>query len=116
MRLRRAFEARHRQLYGYATGEGVECVNARVVAMVISKDTMTPPRARASGKPEPTGTQRAWFRGTAVRLTRYARESVGARAIVGPALIEDEWSTTIVAPGQRGTATPAGDLIIEIKR
>ncbi|MGH7364949.1 MAG: hydantoinase/oxoprolinase family protein [Candidatus Rokuibacteriota bacterium] len=30
--LRPAFEARHRQLYGYATGEGVECVNLRVVA------------------------------------------------------------------------------------
>ncbi|MGH7317748.1 MAG: hypothetical protein ACREJS_15980, partial [Candidatus Rokuibacteriota bacterium] len=30
--LRPGFEARHRQLYGYATGEGVECVNLRVVA------------------------------------------------------------------------------------
>jgi N-methylhydantoinase A len=115
VRLRRAFEARHRQLYGYATGEGVECVNARVVAMVISKDTVTPARVHAPGKPEPTGTQRAWFRGTGVRLTRYARESLGARAVVGPALIEDEWSTTIVAPGQRCTATPAGDLIITVR-
>jgi N-methylhydantoinase A len=30
--LRPAFEARHRQLYGYATGESIECVNLRVVA------------------------------------------------------------------------------------
>jgi N-methylhydantoinase A len=120
-RLRRNFEARHRQLYGYATGEGVECVNARVVAMVIAKDTVTPARTRAAGRAEPTGTQRAWFRGAGgragdVRLTRYARASLGARAVVGPALIEDEWSTTIVAPGQRCTATPAGDLVIEIGR
>ena len=31
--LRVAFEQRHRQLYGYATGESVECVNLRVAAI-----------------------------------------------------------------------------------
>ena len=31
--LRAAFEQRHRQLYGYATGESVECVNLRVAAI-----------------------------------------------------------------------------------
>ncbi len=35
-RLRAAFEQRHRQLYGYATGENVEVVNLRVVASVPS--------------------------------------------------------------------------------
>src|SRR5438477_3935313 len=32
--LRADFEARHRRLYGYATGESIECVNLRVVARV----------------------------------------------------------------------------------
>src|SRR3989449_1070749 len=32
--LRAEFETRHRRLYGYATGESVECVNLRVVARV----------------------------------------------------------------------------------
>ena len=115
-RLRAAFEARHRQLYGYATGEGVECVNARVVAMVVSRERVAATK-RAARAPEVTGTQRAYFRkGGAVAMKRYARESLGARAVVGPALIEDEWSTTILLPGDRCTATPAGDLVIEVAR
>jgi N-methylhydantoinase A len=114
-KLRAAFEARHRQLYGYATGESVECVNARVVAMV-------PARARVergaapSGTPEVTGVQRAFFKETGrVAMKRYARATLGRRAVIGPALIEDEWSTTIVHPGQRCTATRAGDLVIEVR-
>jgi N-methylhydantoinase A len=116
VRLRAAFEARHRQLYGYATGEGIEFVNARVVAMVVSRERPAS-AAGAARAPEVTGTQRAYFRkGGAVSLTRYARESLGRRAIVGPALVEDEWSTTILRPGDRCTATPAGDLVIEVGR
>jgi len=34
--------------------------------------------------------------------------------ISGPALIEDEWSTTLVYPGQRGHADPHGNLLIEV--
>jgi N-methylhydantoinase A len=115
-KLKRAFEARHRQLYGYATGEGVECVNARVVAMVASRETV-PAVTRAASKPEVTGAQRAYFRETGlVTMKRYARATVGSRAIAGPALIEDDWSTTIVAPGERCTRTPTGDLVIEVGR
>jgi len=33
--LRAAFEVRHRRLYGYATGESVECVNLRLTARVV---------------------------------------------------------------------------------
>src|SRR5438874_8078705 len=33
--LRSAFERRHQQLYGYATGESVECVNLRVTARLV---------------------------------------------------------------------------------
>ncbi|MBI1734433.1 MAG: hydantoinase/oxoprolinase family protein, partial [Candidatus Rokubacteria bacterium] len=115
-RLRAAFEARHRQLYGYATGESVECVNARVVAMVPAKQRVTA-GAAPSGTSEITGVQRAFFEETGrVAMKRYARAGLGRRAVVGPALIEDDWSTTIVYPGQRCTATPAGDLVIEVGR
>jgi N-methylhydantoinase A len=112
--LRAGFEARHRQLYGYATGESVECVNLRVVA-------------RASGSwddwpevsPEPrdplTGEGRAWFQETGeVALPRYDRSALPpGRTIAGPALIQDEWSTTIVYPGQRAAADRLGNLLIE---
>jgi len=112
--LRGAFEARHRQLYGYATGESVECVNLRVVARV--RDTgVEPPEFGPVGDGESAGAQRAWFPETGeVRLPLYHRAMLAAeRPVLGPALIEDEWSTTLVYPGQRCAADRFGNLVIE---
>jgi N-methylhydantoinase A len=115
--LREAFEKRHRQLYGYASGESVECVNLRVVARVDDHVAKL-----AAVKPEPgdarAGEQRAYFpdRGE-VALRRYHRARlVPGRGVRGPALVEDEWSTTLVAPGQRATADRFGNLVIEVGR
>src|SRR5438552_3688911 len=112
--LRGAFEARHRQLYGYATGESVECVNLRVVAR--ARDTgVEPPEFGPVGDGESAGAQRAWFPETGeVRLPLYHRAMLAAeRPVLGPALIEDEWSTTLVYPGQRCAADRFGNLVIE---
>src|SRR3989454_8604360 len=112
--LRGAFEARHRQLYGYATGESVECVNLRVVARV--RDTgVEPPEFGPVSDGESAGAQRAWFPETGeVRLPLYHRATLAAeRPVLGPALIEDEWSTTLVYPGQRCAADRFGNLVIE---
>ena len=113
--LRQAFEARHRQLYGYATGESVECVNLRVVAHVGDTGVELP-RFEPAGDGERAGAQRAWFPETGeARLALYQRAAlVPARPVVGPALIADQWSTTLVYPGQRCTADPFGNLVIEI--
>src|SRR6266568_6602808 len=112
--LRGVFEARHRQLYGYATGESVECVNLRVVAR--GRDTgVEPPEFGPVGDGESAGAQRAWFPETGeVRLPLYHRATLAAeRPVLGPALIEDEWSTTLVYPGQRCAADRFGNLVIE---
>jgi len=112
--LRRAFEARHRQLYGYATGESVECVNLRVVARV--RDTgVELPLFEPAGGDEKAGAQQAWFPGVGeVRLQLYQRAALGpARQVAGPALVVDEWSTTLVDPGQRCAADRFGNLVIE---
>jgi len=113
--LRGEFEARHRQLYGYATGESVECVNLRVVARVPDVAVALSP-FEPSGTPGVIGEQRAHFAGVGeVVLPRYDRAALAPGATVaGPALIEDEWSTTLVYPGQRCTADRLGNLIIEI--
>src|SRR5499426_2411905 len=42
-----------------------------------------------------------------------ARLPVG-HVVAGPAMIEDEWSTTIVYPGQRCVADRLGNLVIEV--
>src|SRR3989442_1470334 len=112
--LRGEFEARHRRLYGYATGESVECVNLRVVARVpdVAAELWD---FEPAGTPVLSGDQRAHFPGLGeVALPRYDRAALApARVVLGPALIEDEWSTTLVYPGQRCAADRLGNLVIE---
>jgi N-methylhydantoinase A len=112
--LRAAFEARHRQLYGYATGQTVECVNLRVAAHAPTLTSELPP-AEPAGQ-EAAGAQPAWFPETGeVTLSRWARTALRpGREIVGPALVEDAWSTTLVYPGQRCVADRLGNLVIEV--
>ena len=62
--LRAAFEQRHRQLYGYATGESIECVNLRVAAIGVDDRAATPPSgapASARAAAMPAGSHRAFF-------------------------------------------------------
>ena len=115
--LRDAFETRHRRLYGYASGESVECVNLRVVARVDETVARLAPVTPVAGDPRDGG-QRAYFAETGeVTLKRYHRARlVPGRALRGPALIEDDWSTTLVGPGQRCTADRLGNLIMEAGR
>jgi N-methylhydantoinase A len=113
--LRATFERRHRQLYGYATGESVECVNLRVTAQLVDDDVMLPPPAVA-GPARPAGELRAYFReADEVAMPRYERSVLPpGQVITGPALVEDEWSTTLVYPGQRCRADRLGNLIIDV--
>lgn len=113
--LRAAFERRHRLLYGYATGEGVECINLRASASVAREVVVATPPAPSSGQPEPLGHHPAYFREAGqVSLPRYERGALStAVAVAGPALIEDAWSTTVVYPGQRCLPDERGHLIID---
>jgi N-methylhydantoinase A len=114
--LRAAFEARHRQLYGYATGESVECVNLRVTAQLVDDDVVLPPPA-VIGPARPAGELRAYFREAGeVAMPRYERSALPpGQVVTGPALVEDEWSTTLVYPGQRCRADHLGNMIIEVE-
>jgi len=139
--LRPAFEARHRQLYGYATGEGVECVNLRVVAR-LGDVTAPHPGPLPSGEREPghtsstshplplrgrgqsegaaaslVGAQRAYFPETGeVTMPRHDRTALAPGAVVtGPAVVEDEWSTIVVYPDQRAAADARGHLILDLE-
>ena len=125
--LRSAFERRHRQLYGYATGESVESVNLRVSARALGRPAPAlPASARAAsyaaspspGPAEAASHQRAFFSETGdVSMPRYERSALApGREVTGPALVEDDWSTTVVYPGQRATTDLIGNLIIDSGR
>jgi N-methylhydantoinase A len=92
----------------------VECVNLRVSARVTRMGAGLP-RAEPTGAAGPRGSQRAHFSGAGeIALAVYDRAALRpGTTIAGPATIEDEWSTTIVYPGQRCAADPFGNLVIE---
>jgi N-methylhydantoinase A len=48
-------------------------------------------------------------------MLRYDRTSLPpGHLVAGPAMVEDEWSTTIVYPGMRCVADRLGNLVIEV--
>ena len=77
---------------------------------------MTPTPATPRGGAASLGKRRAFFPDVGdVTLPLYERSALGVGTILeGPAVIEDEWSTTVVYPGQRVTADHLGNLVIEV--
>jgi N-methylhydantoinase A len=50
-------------------------------------------------------------------MPRYERGALlPGESIAGPALIEDDWSTIVVYPGQRASVDPPGNVILEDAR
>jgi N-methylhydantoinase A len=114
--LRAAFQALHRRLYAYATGEALECVNLRVRA-AAGVETVRLPEWRASGRGEPFSEHEAYFPETgATGLPVYRRaDLLPQHPVKGPALVEDPWATTLIYPGQTGLMDRFGNLLIEVR-
>jgi N-methylhydantoinase A len=112
----RLFDDRHRMVYSYATGEPLECVNARVSASVEAARPSLAERTVSTDALR-RGERRAFFRETGeVSLPVYSRDALPLDwSAKGPLAIEDAWSTTLVYPGQRVTADRYGNLFIEIE-
>jgi N-methylhydantoinase A len=115
--LRRDFEALHRRLYAYATGEAMECVTLRVRAAVDVAAARLP-EWPGHGASTPYGESPAYFRDTGTTtLPRYRRGDLAPEhPLKGPALVEDPWATALVYPGQTGILDRFGNLVIEVPR
>jgi N-methylhydantoinase A len=115
--LRQDFQALHRRLYAYATGDAMECVNLRVRAAVAAGTPPVPPWD-GGGSGRPHAEQPAFFPETGeTALPVYRRGDLAAeQPIKGPALIEDPWATALVYPGQTAVPDRHGNLVIEIAR
>ena len=114
--IRDSFYAHHRAFYTYATDEPVECVALRVAAVRPSPLLRLPERT-PRGPAILARDHRCSLAGVGeVVATVYSRTGLPIdEPIVGPALIEDEQSTTIVLPGQVAVADAVGNLLIEVR-
>jgi N-methylhydantoinase A len=116
--LRAEFDRLHRLSYAYATAEPVECVNARVAGVVPTGHPNLPllrPSTRADAR---RGDRQAYFGELGeVATPVYDRARlVPEQRLSGPAIVEDEWSTTVVYPGHTLTVDQYGNLLMEARR
>jgi N-methylhydantoinase A len=104
------FHKEHHRVYGYSdVKRPTQIVTLRVRATV----KVDKPSLRVPASPRQTsGTRRIWLEGKWRNVTAAPRESLGARALPGPALITDYGSTTLVPAGWTMKQDRAGSLIV----
>jgi N-methylhydantoinase A len=112
-----AYHAEHRRLYGYSIPhEVIELIHVKVTA---TGRTEKPQLARrsAAGPIAPKGERAVWFRAQRGWLPTlvYEREELPAGAeLVGPLIVEEAMSTTLVHSGQSLRVDEYGNLVITI--
>jgi len=117
--IKRAFDAMHARRYGTsAPQEPAEIVSLRstITGVLpkpspckIARGTRTPSRAAMTGR------RKVYFDGGFRSTPAYDRAHMRAgNRIVGPALVEEHASTTVLWPGDRMEVDPYGNLLIEV--
>ena len=110
-----AFHREHERIYGFRDGDSpVELGTARL-AMVGETAKLAQPRIPAGdGQPRASGRRPLFRRGAWLDAAVYARAVFGAGdKVSGPAIIEQEDTTTILLPGWSARADEAGNLHLE---
>jgi N-methylhydantoinase A len=115
-KLAEAFHEAHRRRYGHmAVNEAIEIVNFKVTAVgEIPKPQLKPAAARVGSTPKPIEIRQAYFgRAGSTDTPVFRRGDLGPGATLsGPAIIEEQTSTTVLGPGH--TARVDEYLNIEI--
>jgi len=104
------FHKEHQRVYGYSNPKrATQLVTLRVRATVrVERPSLRVPAARhVRGE-----VRRVWIDGRWREIPASPRESLGARALPGPALITDYGSTTLVPPGWSIRQDRARSLIL----
>jgi len=117
--IKRRFDAMHEQRYGTcAPQERAEIVSLRTTVLGVLRKPQLAKIKR--GKPRPgrgsaTGRRPVYFDGKFRTTPSYARVALFAgNRIVGPALIEEHASTTLLWPGDRVEVDRYGNLLITV--
>lgn len=110
-----AFESHYEATYGYRIpAEIIELVQFNVS---VFGDTAKPalPQLQAGDPATPTSMRRVWFAaGGAVDCPVFTRDDLApAHCIIGPAVVEELDSTTVVHPGQHLTVSEHGIAVLE---
>ncbi len=107
------FHCEHEKIYGYANPDrDVEIVAIRVRARTaLEKPRLRRSRAAKAGQPRQ---RRVWIGGGWRTIDVWERENLTDRARLGPALVLDYGSTTLVPPNWKFRVDPAGNLLLTV--
>ena len=114
----RTFHAEHRRLYTYDLPRAqVELVNLRVTAIGVLPKRAAPAAAMTSADAAQAvvGQRTVYFRGgDSMPVPVYARDSLGpGMTFAGPAIVDQDDATCLVAPAFRARVDHAGNLLLE---
>jgi N-methylhydantoinase A len=112
------FHRMHEELHTYASRDQEPVLRGLRVKAVAVEERPPLPRAprRAQGNPR-TGTRKAFFRGRYVSTPIYdGPRLVPRQTILGPAIVEEPFTTIVVYPGQRATVDEWGNYMITLGR
>jgi N-methylhydantoinase A len=111
------FHAEHRRLYTYDLPRApIELVNLRVIAIgALPRRSEASAHGAAAARDARTGERPVYFRGAGWLATpSYARAALTpSTRIAGPAVIEQEDATSLVAPGFEARVDGADNLVLE---
>mgnify|MGYP006273870931 CR=1 FL=1 len=107
--LRAAFEATHERIYGYRAEEAVEVVTLRAAAVVARS---IPETGLAESTFAKLGEHTAVFGGEEYSTPTYQRPMTAGTTRSGPAILEQDESTTVVPPGWDVTVAENGALVL----
>jgi len=110
------FHRLHEQLHTYASRDEEPILRGLRLKAIALEEKPALPRAprKVSGSPR-LGARKAFFAGRFVATPVYdgGRLTAG-HAILGPAIVEEPFTTIVVYPGQRATVDPSGNYTITL--
>jgi len=111
---RAAFEAEHKRIYGFADPEGRIAIGTIRLAAIGPADPLLPPKLTSGAEAAPKGHRPLWLgdRWHEAAVWRRAALAPGV-CLSGPAVIEQDDTTTILLPGWTARVDEAGNLHLE---
>ncbi len=110
------FHRLHEELHTYACRDEEPVLRGlRLKAVAVEEKPQLPRlRRRARGNPR-LGARRAFFGGRYVSVPTYDGEQLGpGQTVLGPAIVEEPFTTIVVHPGQRATVDVFGNYLITV--
>ncbi len=110
-----AYASEHEKLYGHSyPGRRLEIVAARVEVVGRSAERPVRPQPRAKGAPTPQRTVTTWFDAQPFQTKVFIRDQLRpGHTIVGPAIVCEPTSTTVIDPLWKAKVLDRGELLLE---